>query len=44
MHVGLHILIQREFNKDLYRSDTVKMHKVTEETKKNLGTRHKWNP
>ena len=34
MHVGLHILIQREFNKDLYRSDTVKMHKVTEETKK----------
>ena len=34
MHVGLHILIQREFNKDLYRSDTVKMHKVTKETKK----------
>ena len=42
MHVGLHILIQREFNKDLYRSDTVKMHKVTKETKKNFGTRHKW--
>ena len=35
MHVGKHILNQREFNKDLYRSDTVKMHKVTKETKKN---------
>ena len=41
MHVGLHILIQREFNKVLYRSDSVKMHKVTKETKKNFGTRHK---
>ena len=42
MHVGWHLLNQREFNKDLYRSDTVKMHKVTKETKKNFGTRHKW--
>ena len=36
MHVGKHILNQREFNKDLYRSDTVKMHKVTKETQKKI--------